>query len=284
MAKRVDPLKAKAAKQKKMAIGLCVLFVLVARLSGPEDAQDAEGPADGCGRHRRLGSDRPSRGRRGSPGRRSRSDHDAAYSRSPHGNGRARRDPDRHDLPARRAREQRPSGHGRAGSAALVRAVREQGSVQAAGRSDGGPGHGRRDDDQAGGRRSHRAKTRRARSEAPTIHRSRPAAASAAPARRAAQARPDRVAAPSPAAATTISVNGVVETIVEAQPFPADQPTFEVVSIAKDGKSVQIGVAGGTLAGGGATVKLTLGKVLTLQNTADGSRLQARSCSPSPAS
>ena len=78
-------------------------------------------------------------------------------------------------------------------------------------------------------------------------------------------------AAPTPAAATTISVNGVVETIVEAQPFPADQPTFEVVSIAKDGKSVQIGVAGGTLAGGGATVKLTLGKLLTLQNTADGS-------------
>jgi hypothetical protein len=77
--------------------------------------------------------------------------------------------------------------------------------------------------------------------------------------------------APVAAVATTISVNGVVETIVEGKPFPADQPTFEPVSTAKDGKSIQIGVAGGTLAGGGATVKLTIGKVLTLQNTADGS-------------
>ena len=76
---------------------------------------------------------------------------------------------------------------------------------------------------------------------------------------------------PAPATATTISVNGAVETIVDGKPFPADQPTFEVVSIAKDGKSMQIGVAGGTLSGGGATVKLTIGKVLTLQNTSDGS-------------
>ena len=42
----------------------------------------------------------------------------------------------------------------------------------------------------------------------------------------------------------------------------------------KDGKSVQIGVAGGSLAGGGETVKLELGKQLTLQNTADGSRYE----------
>ena len=74
------------------------------------------------------------------------------------------------------------------------------------------------------------------------------------------------------AAATTISVNGTVYTITVGTPFPADQPTFELVSLAQDGKSVQIGVAGGSLAGGGATVKLTVGKPLTLQNTADGSR------------
>lgn len=77
---------------------------------------------------------------------------------------------------------------------------------------------------------------------------------------------------PAPAAATTISVNGTVYTITVGTPFPADQPTFELVSRAQDGKSVQIGVAGGSLAGGGATVKLTVGKPLTLQNTADGSR------------
>ena len=75
-----------------------------------------------------------------------------------------------------------------------------------------------------------------------------------------------------PAEATTISVNGVVSTVVVDTPFPAEQPTFELVSVAKDGKSVRIGVAGGTLVGGGATVKLTIGKPLTLQNTADGSR------------
>lgn len=75
-----------------------------------------------------------------------------------------------------------------------------------------------------------------------------------------------------PAAATTISVNGTVYTITVGTPFPADQPTFELISLAPDGKSVQIGVAGGSIAGGRATVKLTVGKPLTLQNTADGSR------------
>jgi hypothetical protein len=78
--------------------------------------------------------------------------------------------------------------------------------------------------------------------------------------------------APAPAAATTISVNGVVSTVTAGTEFPADNPTFKLVSVAKDGKSVRIGVAGGNLAGGGATVKLVLNKSLTLQNTADGSR------------
>jgi hypothetical protein len=75
-----------------------------------------------------------------------------------------------------------------------------------------------------------------------------------------------------PAAATTISVNGAVHTVTAGTPFPADEPTFELVSYAQDGKSVLIGVAGGSLSGGQATVKLTLGKPVTLQNTADGSR------------
>ena len=67
-------------------------------------------------------------------------------------------------------------------------------------------------------------------------------------------------------------MNGIVHTVTAGTPFPVDAPTFEVVSLGKDGKSVQIGVAGGNLAGGGATVKLVVGKPLTLQNTADGSR------------
>jgi hypothetical protein len=77
-----------------------------------------------------------------------------------------------------------------------------------------------------------------------------------------------------PASATTISINGVVHTVTLDTEFPAlpAQPLFKLVSFAMNGKSVQIGVAGGSLAGGGATVKLTVGKPLTLQNQADGSR------------
>jgi hypothetical protein len=77
--------------------------------------------------------------------------------------------------------------------------------------------------------------------------------------------------APAPAAATTISLNGVVQTIAMGTPFPLEDPTFQLVSLGADGKSVQIGVAGGSLAGGGAAVKLVIGKPLTLQNTVDGS-------------
>jgi hypothetical protein len=67
-------------------------------------------------------------------------------------------------------------------------------------------------------------------------------------------------------------MNGIIQTIVAGTPFPVEDPTFELLSLGADGKSVQIGVAGGSLAGGGAAVKLVLGKPLTLQNTADGSR------------
>jgi hypothetical protein len=80
--------------------------------------------------------------------------------------------------------------------------------------------------------------------------------------------------AAAPAVATTISVNGVVHTVSVGTPFPAEDPTFALVSLGSDGKSVQIGVAGGSLAGGGAAVKLVVGKPLTLQNTADGSRFK----------
>ena len=43
-AKRVDPLKAKAAKQKKIAIGLCVMFVLVLAYQGPKTLKLLKGP------------------------------------------------------------------------------------------------------------------------------------------------------------------------------------------------------------------------------------------------
>jgi hypothetical protein len=81
---------------------------------------------------------------------------------------------------------------------------------------------------------------------------------------------------PEPAAATTISVNGAVEEVATKASFPADEPVFQLVSLAKDGKSVRLGIAGGSYASGEPTVKLELGKTLTLQNTADGSRYELK--------
>jgi hypothetical protein len=75
-----------------------------------------------------------------------------------------------------------------------------------------------------------------------------------------------------PATATSISVNGVAEDVAVEGSFPAASPVFVLVSLGKTGKSVQIGIAGGTYADGAATIKLTLGKPLTLRNTADGTQ------------
>jgi len=80
--------------------------------------------------------------------------------------------------------------------------------------------------------------------------------------------------APAVAAATSISVNGVAEDVAVEGSFPKDEPTFVLVEIAKNGKSVEIGIAGGEYAGGDETITLALGKKLTLQNTADGSRYE----------
>ena len=54
--------------------------------------------------------------------------------------------------------------------------------------------------------------------------------------------------------------------------FPAADPVFVLESLAADGKSVLISVAGGSYADGKQTIKLQIGKSLTLQNTSDGSR------------
>ena len=76
------------------------------------------------------------------------------------------------------------------------------------------------------------------------------------------------------AATTSISVNGVAEDVAVEGSFPKDEPTFVLVKIAKNGKSVEIGIAGGEYASGGETITLALGKKLTLQNTVDGSRYE----------
>lgn len=67
-----------------------------------------------------------------------------------------------------------------------------------------------------------------------------------------------------------ISVNGEQETVEVAHTFPAANPTFRLVSAGAS--AAKIGIAGGTLAGGGRTVTLKLGRKLTLVNTADGTR------------
>jgi hypothetical protein len=81
-------------------------------------------------------------------------------------------------------------------------------------------------------------------------------------------------ATPQPAAATTISLNGDEVTFAADGSFPADNPVFVLVKDGKDGKSVEIGIAGGAYAGGDKTITLKLGKPLTLQNTADGTRFE----------
>ena len=74
------------------------------------------------------------------------------------------------------------------------------------------------------------------------------------------------------ATASVIAVNGVSHAVDVDAEFPADEPTFLLVSEAKNGKSVELGIAGGSYADGGETMTLKLGKTLTLRNTADGTR------------
>jgi hypothetical protein len=70
----------------------------------------------------------------------------------------------------------------------------------------------------------------------------------------------------------TISVNGALQDVQAGGTFPkaAAQPFFQLVSLGSS--SVKIGIAGGSLAGGDATVTLAKGKKLTLMNTADGTK------------
>ncbi len=70
----------------------------------------------------------------------------------------------------------------------------------------------------------------------------------------------------------SISVNGVAETVQVGGAFPAAQPFFKLVSLTAD--AAKIGIAGGSLASGAPTVTLEQGKKLTLQNTADGTRYE----------
>ena len=77
--------------------------------------------------------------------------------------------------------------------------------------------------------------------------------------------------APAPTSAS-ISTNGLCQVVAVNGTFPSQDDIFRVVSIAKDGKSVKIGIVGGAYDSGAPAITLDLGKKLTLVNTADGSR------------
>jgi hypothetical protein len=77
-----------------------------------------------------------------------------------------------------------------------------------------------------------------------------------------------------PVSSVVISVNGVEETVAIKGEFPKDEPIFRLVSATAT--TAKIGIAGGALASGEATVTLRKGKATTLVNTADGTRYELK--------
>jgi hypothetical protein len=75
---------------------------------------------------------------------------------------------------------------------------------------------------------------------------------------------------PTGRASARISVNGAVQNVSVKAKFPSADPVFVLASLQKT--SAKVGIAGGSLSTGTSTVKLLLGKKVTLMNTADGTR------------
>ena len=232
MAKRVDPLKAKEAKQKKIAIGLGVLLARRRGLPGPEDAEDDEGPA------RRLWPKRPA----GTPGRR----RPAAPGHAPA----PAADRGRRGRPTEpRARRLRLAVEAAERPAALVRAVLGQGPVRAAGRRDAiralrPSGSGRR-----------RAPPPDERLRAPSGRMTGSARRRTAIRRCVRPSDAPPVTPPAPATATTHLVNGSRDVVPPAA-VPGRRPVFVLVSLAVDGKSVADRRRRRLLRNGEQTVKL----------------------------
>jgi hypothetical protein len=74
--------------------------------------------------------------------------------------------------------------------------------------------------------------------------------------------------------AARISVNGRVEVVRVGASFPGSNPLFRLVDASHGG--VRIGIANGSYSSGAHTVSLTLGRSLTLVDTADGIRYRIR--------
>jgi hypothetical protein len=76
-------------------------------------------------------------------------------------------------------------------------------------------------------------------------------------------------AATPPPNAAIVTTNGRKQLVYVGDGFPAADPVFRLVALAK--KAVRVGVLGGSFTDGGPTIKLVRGKPVTLANEADGS-------------
>lgn len=255
MARRVDPLKAKQAKQKKMAIGLCVVFAAVLAFQGPKTMKMLKGPQVAT---------------------------PVAAATTPATTGTTPADP----IPAPVAT---PPGGAVAAGAPAPAAAQPAVLVD----SDVPP---EADEGQLRSFELFQAKDPFAQQAgADTVVTPQAGADESSPSTPGVgvtviapspeagsgggsdsttppAAAPPVAAPAAPASATSISVNGVAADVAVEGTFPAEDPAFVLVSVGPDGKSVQIGVAGGVYADGAETIKLALGKPVTLRNTADGSQ------------
>jgi hypothetical protein len=83
-------------------------------------------------------------------------------------------------------------------------------------------------------------------------------------------AKPAASASATKVTTATISVNGTVERVTAGKAFPAADPIFLLVQVKRG--EVKISISGGSLESGAPVVSLRKGKTLTLENTADGTR------------
>src|SRR3954468_6673055 len=73
-----------------------------------------------------------------------------------------------------------------------------------------------------------------------------------------------------PPTSAVIAVNGVSESVSSGAAFPAANPMFQLVSLGNS--SAKVSVVGGSYASGSQTLTISVGKPVTLVNTADGTR------------
>ena len=262
MAKRVDPLKAKQAKQKKIAIVLCIFFAIVLFIQVPRTLKMLKGPQATTAAPAATTPAAPTTPAPGTSGEGipvpAAAGTPAATAGAPTATAAAQ--------PAVLVDSDVPAaaGEGQLRSFELFKAKDPFAQQNLP------PASSAAASEQAGAA-SKAAATKPATGASAVA----PSKAGTAPAgatmTTVPDAKPSAPAAAAPATVTSISVNGVAANVAPGATFPADSPTFVLASVATDGKSVRIGVAGGSYADGSPTIKLTLGKPLKLRNTADGS-------------